>query len=126
MAAVTAELPTVGWTGVEKSDNVYLYSAPDPEKCEESHSYLLISFRDSLDRIDFYRASFENLAELESRTVGGVELSGRSYRYVGMDWIEYYGEVKDGVWVSVKLTGVAFSPGTETEAIFESLTFAAE
>ena len=67
----------------------------------------------------------ENLQEIESRTIGGIEMKGRTYTYIGMDWIEYYGQLNDSIWISVRMSGVDFSEGTETEAIVNSLAFAA-
>ena len=51
-------------------------------------------------------------------------MKGRTYTYIGMDWIEYYGQLNDSVWISVRMSGVDFSEGTETEAIVNSLEFA--
>ncbi len=50
-------------------------------------------------------------------------MPGRSYHNVGMDWIEYYGEIAEGVWVSVKLSGVDASAGSEADAILNSIVF---
>ncbi len=120
---VTVDLPTKNWYP-DKASSLYIYCAPNADKAENSHSYFKIEFKESLDKIDFYKDSFENLTELAPRTIGGIEMQGRSYKNVGMDWIEYYGEVAEGVWVSIKLTGVDLSDGTETEAILMSMTFA--
>ena len=124
--AVTAEIPNANWFPEERSGSVRIWCAPNAEKADSSQSYIIVECKESLDKIDFYKSSFENLAELEPRTIAGTEMQGRTYRYVGMDWIEYYGEIAEGVWVSIRLTGVDFSEGTETEAIVMSLTFSAQ
>ncbi len=117
---ITASIPTKNWYLQKK----YIYCAPNAERADYSSSYFKIECEESLEKIDFYKDSFENLEKLEPRTIGGIEMQGRSYKNVGMDWIEYYGEIAEGVWVSIKLTGVDLSAGTETEAILMSLTFA--
>ena len=119
---VTAQIPNKNWY----PQKAYIYCAPKEEKADRSQSYFKIECKESLEKIDFYKDSFENLTELAPRTIGGIEMQGRSYKNVGMDWIEYYGEVAEGVWVSIKLTGVDLSDGTETEAILLSLTFAVQ
>ena len=50
-------------------------------------------------------------------------MQGRTYDNIGMHRIEYYGEIEGGVWVSIRMSGVDFSAGTETEAIVTGLTF---
>ena len=121
---VTAQLPVKNWYPNARSSTLYIYCAPRAEKADCSQSYVKIECKESLEKIDFYKDKFENLQELAPRTIGGIEMAGRSYRDVGMDWIEYYGEIAEGVWVSIKLTGVDFSEGTETEALVLGLTFA--
>lgn len=120
---VTAEIPTKNWYP-KTSSSVRIYCAPNAEKANSSDSYFKIECEESLDKINFYQDSFENLTELEPLSIGGIEMQGRSYKYVGMNWIEYYGKIAEGVWVSIQMTGVDLSAGTETEAILMSMTFA--
>lgn len=124
MLTVTADVPTENWYPIERSGAVRYYSAPSAEKADESQSYILVESKPSVDSINFYREKFEELKTLEPRTIAGVEMQGRSYRYIGMDWIEYYGEIAENVWISIRLTNVDFSAGTETEALVMSLAFA--
>ena len=119
---MTAQIPTKNWYPQKSC----IYCAPKAEKADYSQSYFKIECKESLEKIDFYKDSFENLTELEPRTIGGIGMEGRSYKNVGMNWIEYYGEIAEGVWVSIKLTGVDLSEGTETEAILTSMTFAVQ
>ncbi len=121
---VTAQVPVKNWYPNARSSTLYIYCNPRAEKADYSQSYIKIECKESLEKIDFYKDKFENLSELAPRTIGGIEMQGRSYRDVGMDWIEYYGEIAEGVWVSIKLTGVDFSAGTETEALVLGLAFA--
>ena len=121
--SVIAQVPTVGWVTEAKTGEVRYYSVPRPEKKSSNSPSIRIEFKESLEKIDFYKDKFENLVDLDARTIGGVEMAGRSYKYVGMDWIEFYGEIAEGVWAAVKLTGVDFSAGTETEALVDSIAF---
>ena len=123
--SVTASVPTGGWYPIKRSGTIRFYSAPDAERADYSNSYILVEGKESEEKINFYLDSFENLQEIESRTIGGIEMKGRTYTYIGMDWIEYYGQLNDSIWISVRMSGVDFSEGTETEAIVNSLAFAA-
>lgn len=58
-----------------------------------------------------------------SRTIGGVEMAGRTYKNVGMLWTEYYGEMPTGGWLAIKISGVDIDPGTEGDTILNSVTF---
>ena len=124
--SVTVDLPTKNWYPDAGSSSIYIYCAPNAERADRSSSYFKIECKESLEKINFYQDKFENLAEIEPCTIGGIEMQGRTYKYIGMNWIEYYGEVAEGVWVSVKLSGCDLSAGTETEAILMSMTFAVQ
>lgn len=121
---VTAEIPAKNWHPHAGSSSIYIYCAPNAERADRSSSYFKIECKESLDKINFYLDKFENLVEIEPRTIGGIEMPGRMYHYIGMDWVEYYGEIAEGVWVSINMSGVDLSEGTETEAILMSMTFA--
>ena len=66
---------------------------------------------------------FENVEELTPRTIGGVEMAGRTYKNVGMWWTEYYGEMPTGGWLAIKISGVDIDPGTEGDTVLNSVTF---
>ena len=74
-----------------------------------------------MDKIDFYKDQFENLKEIDSRTIGGIEMQGRTYKTVGMEWIEYYGELPSGIWVTCKISRTSIEPGSEGSAILDSV-----
>ena len=121
---VTAQVPTENWYPIERSNTVRYYCAPNAEKAENSQSYILVESKPSLEAINFYQEQFEECKELDACTIGGAEMQGRAYRYIGMSWIEYYGEIAENVWISIRMANVDFSAGTETEAIVMSLSFA--
>lgn len=120
---VGAALPTKNWYGYKGSFDIRFYCAPDEENAKYSYSYFKIEFAESEEKVHSDDDSLENVTELAGRSIGGVNMSGRSYKLYGMDWVEYCGQIADGVWARVKLTGVDLSAGTETEAILNSLTF---
>ena len=82
-----------------------------------------MSCKEIWTEINYYYDSFENVEELTPRTIGGVELAGRTYKNVGMWWTEYYGEMPTGGWLSIRISGVDIDPGTEGDAVLNSVTF---
>ena len=123
---VTASVPTKNWYPKKGSFDLRYNCAPDETAAKNSSSYILVEFFASEDRITDDIAKYENVQDLGTRTIGGVGMKGLRYERYGMEWTEYYGQVTDGVWASIKLTGVDLSAGTETDAIVNSLTFAVD
>ena len=83
--------------------------------------FLQFELKENMDKIDFYKDQFENLKEIDSRTIGGIEMQGRTYKTVGMEWIEYYGELPSGIWVTCKISRTSIEPGSEGSAILDSV-----
>ncbi|MBQ1819965.1 MAG: hypothetical protein II117_00030 [Clostridia bacterium] len=120
---ISIDLPTAHWFLQDRSDSVRIYCAPNELNAPSSLSYMIIEGVASAEAINRNESGFENLREIDSRAIDSIIMKGRSYRCGGMDWTEYYGELKEGVWISIRMTGVDFSEGTETEAIVSSLSF---
>jgi len=121
-ADFTFTLPDSGWVlEVYGDSTIYLYNVPTPDDAYSNSPRIQFELKENLEKIDFYKDQFENLKEIEPRTIGGIQLKGRTYKNVGMDWIEYYGELPNGVWVTVKISDVDISAGTEGSAILDSV-----
>jgi len=117
--------PDQGW--YKPAENSFgdfkLFPTDDPSHIFSGDPRMLFELKSGLDKIDYYYDSFENVEELAPRTIGGVELQGRTYKYVGMLWTEYYGEMSTGGWLSIRISGVDIDPGTEGDTILNSVTF---
>ena len=103
--------------------DVNLFPTDDPSHIFSGDPRIIFELQRDLDRINYYYDSFENVEELAPRTIGGVEMAGRTYKNVGMWWTEYYGEMPTGGWLSIRISGVDIDPGTEGDAILNSVTF---
>ena len=119
---VTVNLPSGNWCAVGGS-KAYFYNVPDESKAYSDTPRVQFEFKESEDKINFYVDEFENLKSIDSRTIGGVQMVGRTYRNVGMEWVEFYGQLAEGCWVSVKLSGVDYSAGSEADKILNSAVF---
>ena len=121
-ADFTFTLPERGWVLEVYSDStIYLYNVPTPDDAYSDSPRIQFELKENLDKINFYKDNFDNLKEIDSRTIGGIEMTGRTYKNVGMEWTEYYGELPSGVWVTCKISDVDISAGTEGAAILDSV-----
>ncbi|MBR2328470.1 MAG: hypothetical protein IKA58_01115, partial [Clostridia bacterium] len=122
-ADFTFTLPERGWVLEVYSDStIYLYNVPTPDDAYSNSPRIQFELKENLDKINFYKDDFEKLKEIDSRTIGGIEMKGRTYKNVGMEWTEYYGELPSGVWVTCKISDVDISAGTEGAAILDSVS----
>lgn len=117
--------PEQGWykSASTSFGDLKLFPTDDPSHIFSGDPRMLFELKASLDKINYYYDSFENVEELTPRNIGGVELQGRTYKYVGMLWTEYFGEMPTGGWLSIRISGVDIDPGTEGDAVLSSVTF---
>ena len=116
--------PDKGWyKSATNFGDFKLFPTDDPSHIFSGDPRINFELKSGLDKIDYYYDDFENVEELAPRTIGGVELAGRTYKNVGMWWTEYYGEMPTGGWLSIKISGVDLEPGTEGDTILNSVTF---
>ena len=117
--------PDQGWykSVSPRFADIKLFPTDDPNHIFSGDPRINFEFQSGLDRINYYYDDFENVEELAPRTIGGVEMAGRTYKNVGMWWTEYYGEMPTGGWLSIRISGVDIEPGTEGDAVLSSITF---
>ena len=117
--------PDTGWykPATNSFGDFKLFPTDDPSNIFSGDPRMLFELESGLDKINYYYDDFENVEELAPRTIGGVELAGRTYKKVGMLWTEYYGEMPTGGWLSIRISGVDIEPGTEGDTILNSITF---
>ena len=117
--------PDQGWykSVSPRFADIKLFPTDDPSHIFSSDPRITFELQSGLDKIDYYYDDFENVEELAPRTIGGVEMAGRTYKYVGMWWTEYYGEMPTGGWLAIKISGVDIDPGSEGDAVLSSVPF---
>lgn len=124
MTNVSLTVPDTGWVYENPlSDRVSVANVPTLDDVYSNSPIIIVETKDSLDKINFYFDDFENLQELDNRIIGDVDMKGRTYKNVGMDWTEYYGELSNGVWLRIKVSGIDLSEGSEGNAILDSISF---
>ena len=117
--------PDQGWykSASTSFGDLKLFPTDDPSHIFSGDPRITFELKSGLDKINYYYDSFENVEELATRTIGGVEMAGRTYKNVGMWWTEYYGEMPTGGWLAIKISGVDIDPGTEGDTVLNSVTF---
>ena len=120
---VSVTLPESGWKLSHELTTMYLYNVEDPEHLFSGDPRIQFDIYTSSDKLNYYEKNYENLKDEGTRTIGGVELKARSYKNVGMQWTEYYGEVPGGGWLSIKISKVDIGAGSEGDAVLNSISF---
>lgn len=123
-ATVMFKIPEGAWCvdpGVRSSFQII--NNPTTDNVPFQTPYIKVELFETSESLNYYEKDFENLTELESRTIGGVTMNGRSYKNVGIEWIEFYGQIPSGGWISIRLAYMSADPGSDCSNILDSMSF---
>ena len=123
-ATVMFKIPEGAWCvdpGVRSSFEII--NNPTTDNVPFRTPYIKVELFETSESLNYYEKDFENLTELESRTIGGVTMNGRSYKNVGIEWIEFYGQIPSGGWISIRLAYMSADPGSDCSNILDSMSF---
>ena len=79
--------------------------------------------RENVEKFDYYKDSFENYQDIEDRVIGGITFRGRTYKYIGYEWIQYIAQLDDNRALSIGLRNMDCVPGTMPDIILNNMTF---
>ena len=79
--------------------------------------------RENVEKFDFYKDSFENYKDIEDRVIGGITFRGRTYKYIGYEWIQYIAQLDDNRALSIGLRDMDCVPGTMPDIILSNMSF---
>ena len=79
--------------------------------------------RAKVEDFDYYKDSFENYKDIEDRVIGGITFHGRTYKYIGYEWIQYIAQLDDNRALSIGLRNMDCVPGTMPDIILNNMTF---
>ena len=79
--------------------------------------------RENIEKFDSYKDSFENYKDIEDRVIGGITFRGRTYKYIGYEWIQYIAQLDDNRALSIGLRNMDCVPGTMPDIILNNMTF---
>ena len=79
--------------------------------------------RENVEKFDSYKDKFENYQDIEDRVIGGITFHGRTYKYIGYEWIQYIAQLDDNRALSIGLRNMDCVPGTMPDIILTNMTF---
>ena len=116
------EMSEDAWTfNLYSPSNFYIYNVPTGEDTYSNTPQIILKAESNVERFD--SASYENVAATDNRTIGGVDMKGRTYTSSGMEWTEYIGVTKSGLAVSIRITRIDISSGSDGDALLNSIRF---
>ena len=115
---ITTKIPKSGWSYDEGME--CLVENDDPSAFGAGAIRFEVSAE--VEDFDYYKDKFENYQDIDDRVIGGITFHGRTYKYIGYDWIEYVAQIDDGRALSIGLTDIDCVPGTAPDVILSSMT----
>ena len=115
---ITTKIPKSGWSYDEDAD--CLVENEDPSAFGAGAIRFEVNAK--VEDFDHYKDNFENYQEIADREISGITFQGRTYKYIGYDWIEYVAQIDDGRALSIGLTDIECVPGTAPDVILNSMT----
>lgn len=115
---VSTTIPESGWSTDNKDSIV---ENEDPTAF--GAGAIRFKLRESMEKLESSKDSYKNLQEIEDRVIGGITFKGRTYEYIGWDWIEYVAQIDEGRYLSVALTDLDCFEGTMPDVILNNMTF---
>jgi hypothetical protein len=122
---VSAVLPDVGWCSEKYSGfdvTLYFHNVPSLADTSSNTPRISVQVKSKVEDFDRTKDKFENLQTIANRTIGGIDMTGRTYKHVGMEWIEYIGKINDTRFVSIRISKIDISGG-EGSAVLDSIKF---
>ena len=116
-------MPDAGWCTDLNSGTLRVYNVPTLDDAYSNSPRIQFETKKSVADFDFYIDDFENLKVIESRIIGGIKMVGRTYKNVGMEWIEYVGQLPNGVAISIKISRTDIGPSSDGSAILDGVSF---
>ena len=116
---ITAKIPTSGWSFDEGKR--CLVENDDPTAFGAGS--IQFEVRPKVDDFDYYKDDFENYQDIDDRVIGGITFHGRTYKYIGYDWIQYVAQIDDGRALSIGLRNMDCVPGTMPDVILSNMQF---
>ena len=116
---ITTKIPESGWSYDEGKK--CLVENDDPTAF--GAGAIRFEVRTNVEDFDYYKDKFENYQDIEDRVIGGITFRGRTYKYIGYNWIQYVAQIDDGRALSIGLTKLECVPGTMPDIILNNMTF---
>lgn len=114
---ITTTIPASGWSNTKDS----LVENEDPTAF--GAGAIRFKLRESVEKLDSNKDSYKNFQQIEDRVIGGITFQGRTYEYIGYDWIEYVAQIDGNRALSIGLSDLDCVPGTMPDIILNNMQF---
>ena len=116
---IMTKIPVSGWSFDEQKR--CLVENDDPTAF--GAGAIRFEVRTNVEDFDYYKDDFENYQDIDDRVIGGITFRGRTYKYIGYNWIQYVAQIDDDRALSIGLTKLECVPGTMPDIILNNMTF---
>ena len=116
---IITKIPVSGWSFDDRGRR--LVENDDPTAF--GAGAIQFEVRENVEKFDFYKDDFENYQDIEDRVIGGITFHGRTYKYIGYEWIQYIAQLDDNRALSIGLRNMDCVPGTMPDIILNNMTF---
>ncbi len=114
---ISAMLPEGKWCSKGSWAKVWLHDKPSLNDVYSNSPVIILEIKPEVEGFDFYKEDFLNLKNIDNRTIAGIDMVGRTYENIGMDWIEYTGVINDKNAVSVRISRMDVSSGEASQVL---------
>ena len=116
---VKTTIPESGWSFDESGRR--LVENDDPTAF--GAGAIQFEVREKVEDFDYYKKDFENYQDIEDRVIGGITFHGRTYKYIGYEWIQYIAQIDDTRAFSIGLRDMDCVEGTMPDIILTNMKF---
>ena len=116
---IMTKIPVSGWSFDDGTRS--LVENDDPSAF--GAGAIQFEIRENVEKFDSYKDSFKNYKDIEDRVIGGITFRGRTYKYIGYEWIQYIAQLDDNRALSIGLRNMDCVPGTMPDIILNNMTF---
>ena len=116
---ITTSIPESGWSYNESKKTLVDNADPDAFGA----GGMRFEVRGAVEDFDYYKKDFENYQQIEDRVIGGITFSGRTYKYIGYEWIEYVAQIDSTRALSIGLRNMDCAPGMMSDIILNNMQF---
>lgn len=116
---ITTSIPESGWSYNESKKTLVDNADPDAFGA----GGMRFEVRGAVEDFDYYKKDFENYQQIEDRVIGGITFSGRTYKYIGYEWIEYVAQIDSTRALSIGLQNMDCAPGMMSDIILNNMQF---
>ena len=126
---VSGELPKQLWCTRMSSDEIEFFNVPTEKDISSASPRIGVKVKNeaTFEYFDMFKKHYTEIKSVPNKTIGGIDMKGRTYKYVGMEWIEYMGKIDEDhvvlVRTSINESSYVDIESGEGKAVLDSIKF---